>query len=188
MKSTISRWSLILALVAVVALVSAPLAARPAAAATEWYDVVNHFIVCSMVDQGTVWFSDDDLSIMHIRDRVLQAVVISTDDYHAGTGWVWPNANIDTATGLATYHGYMEIHPDAYDGYWAGHWVMQITPSGAGGIARLQGYDELDGWSTKSDLYPLFGEDLAAFAYLCGGSPPISGTYVEARVMNPGGK
>jgi hypothetical protein len=187
MKSTISRWSLILALVAIVALVSVPLGASPAAAATEWFSVENHFICCSM-DPGTMWFSDADGKILHIRDRVLQAVVISTDDYHEGTGQNWANANIDTATGYATYHGYMEIYPDAYDGYWAGHWVMQVTPSGAGGIARLQGYGELDGLATKSDLYPLFGPDLAAFAYLCGGNPPISGTRVEARVMNPGGK
>ena len=185
MKGTFLRWSLILALVAVVAMVGAPLAASPAAAATEWFFVENYFICCSM-DPGTRWFSDD--GILHIRDRVHQAVVTSTGDYHAGTAQNWANANIDPATGYGTYHGYMEIYPDAYDGLWAGHWTMQITPSGAGGIARLQGYGELHGWSTKSDLYPLFGADLAAFAYLCGGNLPISGTRVEARVMNPGGE
>jgi len=185
MKGTILRWSLVLALVAILAMFGAPLAVSPAAAATIRIPIDNYFICCSM-DPGTMWFSDD--GILHIRDRVLQAVVTSNEDYHAGTGQNWANANIDPATGYGTYHGYMEIYPTAYDGLWGGHWSMQITPSGAGGIARLQGYGELSGLATKSELTPLPPPVLANLAYLCGGNQPISGVHAVGFVMDPGGE
>jgi hypothetical protein len=186
MKGTILRWSLILAVIVALVMVSAPLAASPAVAKTIRIPIENSFICCSM-DAGTMWFSDD--GILHIRDRVLQAVVTSTEDYHAGAGQNWANANIDPATGIGTYFGYMEIYPDAYpDGYWAGHWVMQITATGAGGIARLQGYGELDGLATKSEITPLPPPVLTSFADLCDGNQPVSGVYAVGFVMDPGGK
>jgi hypothetical protein len=185
MKGSILRWSLILAVVVALVMVSAPLAVSPAVAKTIRIPIENYFICCSM-DPGTMWPSDDGL--VHIRDRVLQAVVTSNEDYHAGTGQNWANANIDPATGMGTYFGYMEIYPVAYDGWWAGHWSMQITPSGAGGIARLQGYGELDGLATKSELTPLPPSVLTNFAYLCGGNQPISGVRAVGFVMDPGGE
>ena len=185
MKGSILRWSLILAVVVALVMVSAPLAASPAAAATIRIPIENYFVCCSKTE-GTIWPSDDGL--VHTRDRNYQAVVISNENYHTGRGQNWANANIDPATGIGTYFGYMEIYPDAYDGWWAGHWVMQITESGAGGIARLQGYGELRDLATKSELTPLPPSVLVNFASLCGGNQPLAGTRAVGSVMDPGGE
>lgn len=184
MKSLALRAGLVLALMALLGIASAPVAARPAAGGTTRIPIENYFICCSY-EGPDPWVSDD--GILHVRDRVLQAVVTSNEDYHAGTGTNWANANIDTATGYATYHGSMEIHPDAYEGYWAGHWSMQITPGKVGGTARLQGYGELEGLSTKSELTPLPPAVLAGFSELCGGNMPVSGVRAVGFVVSPGG-
>jgi hypothetical protein len=65
---------------------------------------------------------------------------------------------------------------------------MQVTPGKASGIARLQGYGELNGLSSKADLSPLMPAGLPAFAHLCDGNTPVSGAHAVGFVMNPGGK
>lgn len=185
MKSTISHLSLVLALVAVLGMVGAPLAATPAGAATIRIPFDNYNVNCVILSQ-TMWIED---GILHIRDRVMDGAVQSDGPYHAGTGHMVANANIDLATGYGTYHGTLEIYPDAYPGgHWAGSWSMQVTPGKASGIARLQGYGELNGLSSKADLSPLMPADLLAFAHLCGGNTPVSGAHAVGFVMNPGGK
>jgi hypothetical protein len=184
MKGTILRWSLILALVAVVAMVGAPLAASPAAAATTRIPIDNYNINCVILSQ-TMWVED---GILYIRHRIMEGFVISTSDTHEGTGYMDMNANIDLATGYGNYWGYLEIHPYAYpDGFWAGTSSMQVNEGHASGIARLQGYGELNGLATKSELAPLTPPQLAAYGYLCGG-PPISGAHAVGFVMDPGGE
>ena len=185
MKSTISHLSLVLALVAVLGMVNAPLAATPAVAATIRIPFDNYNINCVILSQ-TMWVED---GILHIRDRVMEGRVESDGDYHTGRGAMVANANIDLATGYGTYHGTLEIYPDAYpDGHWAGSWSMQVTPGKASGIARLQGYGELNGLSSKADLSPLMPAGLPAFAHLCDGNTPVSGAHAVGFVMNPGGK
>jgi hypothetical protein len=65
---------------------------------------------------------------------------------------------------------------------------MQVNEGKAGGTARLKGYGELNGLSTKSELSPLTPAELAAFAYLCGGNQPISGAHAVRFVVASGGE
>jgi hypothetical protein len=185
MKSTFLRWSLVLALVAILAMFGAPLAASPAAAATTRIPFDNYNINCVILSQTPPWM---EAGILYIRNRVMEGAVLSDGDYHQGTGHMVANANIELATGYGSYWGTLEIYPDAYpDGHWAGSFAMQVNEGHASGIARLQGYGELNGLATKSELTPLTPPQLAAYAYLCGG-PPISGAHAVGFVMDPGGE
>jgi hypothetical protein len=185
MKGSILRWSLILALVAILAMFGAPLAISPVAAGTIRIPVDNYNVNCAILSQ-TMWISEG--GILHIRDRVMEGMVLSDGDYHQGTGHMVANANINLATMYGSYWGTLEIYPDAYpDGHWAGSFAMQVNEGKASGIARLQGYGELNGLATKSELTPLMPAELAAYADLCGG-PPISGAHAVGFVMDPGGE
>jgi hypothetical protein len=159
---------------------------HPAVAEATRVDFENYNIACSIVSQ-TMWVSEG--GIIHIRDRVLNSVVLSTSDTHDGPGHVYANANLlDPATGRGSYFGSLDIYPTAYpDGHWAGHWSLQITPNGYHGLARLKGYGSLEGMLTFASLAPLPPSVLASFAYLCGGTQPINGTYVEGYYLIPGG-
>jgi hypothetical protein len=170
------------------ALVIASVVARPVAAGTERTEFTAHNIVCEILDPGVLWVDED--GIQHLRDRVLRSVVISDNEYHNGTGVNFSNFNFDPITGVMTYFGTLEIYPAAFeDNYWAGSWSLQIVPSRASGIARLQGYGEdLNGLSIKSNLTPLTPAQLADFAYACGGNQPIAGVRSEATMLNPGDK
>jgi len=185
MKGTILRWSLVLALVAILAMFGTPLAARPAAAATIRIPVDNYNVNCIILSQTPPWVEN---GILHIRNRVMEGIVLSDGDYHQGTGHMVANANIELATGYGSYWGTLEIYPDAYpDGHWAGGFAMQVNEGHASGIARLQGYGELNGLATKSELTPLAPPQLAAYTYLCGG-PPVSGAHAVGFVIDPGGE
>ena len=188
MKRIISSYTLVPVLIVLFALAIAPLVARPAAAGTLKTDFVAYNIACENVEFGTMWVDPEDGTI-HLRDRVLRSVVISDNEYHNGTGFIYANFNSDPAAGVLTYHGTLEIHPELKDGYWAGSWSLQVVPSGASGIARLQGYGtDLSGLSIKSILTPLTPIQLAEFSYACGGNPPVSGVKSQATMINPGDK
>ena len=188
MKRNIFRISLVLPLLIAFALVTASLVASPAAAGTTRTDLVAHNIVCEVLDWGVFWVDED--GIQHLRDRVLRSVVISDNEYHNGTGKIYPNFNFDPVAGVMTYFGTLEIYPTAFkDNYWAGSFSLQVVPSRASGIARLQGYgEELNGLSIKSNRTPLTYDQLTEFAYACGGEQPISGVRSEATMLNPGDK
>jgi hypothetical protein len=185
MKSIALRWSLVMALVAILAMFGAPLAASPAAAATIQIPIDNYNVNCVILSQTPPWVED---GILHIRNRDMTGYVLSTSDTHQGTGHMVANANIELATGYGSYWGTLEIYPYAYpDGHWAGSFAMQVNEGKVGGKARLQGYGSLNGLATKSDLVPLTPAELAAYAGLCGG-PPISGAHAVGFVMDPGGE
>jgi len=174
-----------LALVIAIALMIAPFAIRPAAAGATEIPISAYNIACTK-QEGKLWVEE---GVLHIRGRVLQSVVISESEYHAGTGQIVGNANIDLATRYGTYHGTLEIYPAAKDGYWAGIWTMQVNESGADGIARLQGYGpDLEGWSIKSEITYLPPEVLAQYKDYCGGNQPISGTLSNGVILMPGGE
>jgi len=185
MKGTFLRWSLVLALVAVLAMVNAPLGVSPVVAQTIRIPVDNYNVNC-VIHSQTMWVED---GILHIRNRVMSGAVESDGPYHLGVGAMVANANIELATGYGSYWGTLEIYPYAYpDGYWAGSFSMQVNEGKMGGKARLQGYGSLDGLATKAELTPLTPAKLATFAYLCGGNQPISGAHAVGFVMDPGGK
>lgn len=188
MKRNIFRISLVLPLLIAFALVTASLVASPAAAGTTRTDFVAYNIVCEILDPGVFWVDED--GIQHLRDRVLRSVVISDNEYHNGTGKIYPNFNFDPVAGVMTYFGTLEIYPAAFeDNYWAGSWSLQVVPNRASGIARLKGYgSDFSGWLIKSNLTPLTPAELAGFAYACGGSVPISGVRSEATILMPGGE
>lgn len=187
MKTQKMRVSLILTVAAIVALISIVLMVFPASAETTRVDFVNYNIACTIVSQR-MWISED--GVVHIRDRVLNSVVVSNTSYHEGPGHIYGNANItNPATGIGTYFGTLDIYPTAYpDGYWEGNWSFQITENGAQGIARLKGYGSLEGMLSFSTLTPLPPSVLANFAQYCGGNQPVAGTYVVGYYMVPGGE
>jgi hypothetical protein len=176
----------IVATLLITTLISMTLIAFPAAAESTRVDFENYSIVCSIVSQN-LWISDG--GVVHIRDRVANTVVTSTSEYHAGTGHIYANANLfDPATGVGTYHGTLDIYPTAHpDGYWYGHWSMQITENGYHGVARQQGYGSLEGMLSFSTLTPLPPAVLANFSNLCGGNQPIAGSYIVGYYLVPGG-
>jgi hypothetical protein len=163
------------------------LAAKPAAAGTDWMEFEAFNIQCSVEDPGEQWVSDD--GILHIRDMVYRAVVVSESPTHNGTARIVASVNRDLATGFLTLHSTLEIHPVAYpDGYWSGVSSMQINDGRAGGIARLRGYGELEGRLIKAELTPLPPQVLAGFAYACDGNMPLGGVRSQGVVMTPGGE
>jgi hypothetical protein len=183
MKSFILRWRMVLVLVATLVSVTAYLGAGPAAAETIRTPLDNYNLNCTILSQ-TMWVED---GILYIRDRVMEGVVVSNSDTHDGLGHMTANANIDLATFYGSYWGTLEIYPTDYpDGHWAGSFAMQVNEGRAAGIARLQGYGDFNGLSTKADLTPL--TNLGDFAYLCGGNQPISGAHAVGFFMNPGGR
>ena len=178
---------LVLVLFILFAVGVASLLARPASAGTLKTDFVAYNIACEILEPGDYWVDED--GVAHLRGRVLRSVVISDNEYHNGTGFIFANFNYDLATGVMTYHGTLEIDPTLKDDYWAGSWTIQIVPSGADGIARLQGYGtDLSGLSIKSNLTPLTPIQLADFKYACDGKQPVSGVKSEATMINPGDK
>jgi len=177
----------ILATIFLTAVISMSLIVHPVAAEATRVDYINYNIACSIVSQN-LWVSEG--GVVHIRDRVLTSVVTSTSDNHAGPGHIYANANLfDPATGVGTYFGTLDIYPTAHsDGYWFGHWSMQITENGYHGIARLKGYGSLEGMSSFASLTPLPPAVLANFTSYCGGNQPVAGTYVEGYYLIPGGE
>lgn len=177
MKTNQVHFYQILAAVVIMVAIAVALVVHPAAAGVTRVDFENYNIACSIVSQ-TVWFSDD--GVVHVRDRVLNSVVTSTSEYHAGPGHIYGNANItDPLTGIGSYFGTLDIYPTAHpDGYWFGNWTMEITQNGSQGIARLKGYGSLDGMLSFASLTPLTPTELANYKILCGGTQPVAGTYV----------
>jgi len=184
MNKKVFRSSLVLALVAAMAWVMLFPVASPVAAGADREIFEAYNIVCPPIVSQKMWVSDD--GILHIRDRVLNSVVSSASIYHNGTGQIISNANIDLATMYGEYHGSLEIYPTAINGYWAGSWVLQITPAGQNGHARLQGYGDLDGWQIKAELTYLPPPVLAGFSDLCGGNQPLAGTRSNGFILMPG--
>ena len=184
MNKNIIRSSLILALITAITWVMLFPVVTPAAASANRETFEAYNIVCPPIVRQKMWVSDD--GILHIRDRVLNSVVQSTSMYHAGTGQIISNANIDPATGYGEFHGTLTIYPTAVDGYWAGSWVLQITSAGQNGHARLQGYGDLEGWQIKAELTYLPPPVLAGFSDLCGGTQPIAGTRSNGYILKPG--
>ena len=182
MKSTIARMSLLLTLVAILAMASAPVAAE-----TTRIPIVNYFISCEQVAVERVWIED---GVKHVRGRQLAAEVISTEDYHTGPATNWANANVILATGYGTFWGNLEMHPEAYPGgWWEGSFSIQGLPGEQTGIARLKGYGDLTGYSTKTTVTHMPGPTLQAlFPEACGGDMPIGGSRAEGFMMIPGGE
>jgi hypothetical protein len=192
MKRKILRLSLVLALVVAAVMAAGTMAIRPAAAGTIRIPIDNYNVNCTILSQ-TMWVED---GILHIRNRVMEGLVFSDSDTHTGTGSMVANANIDLATGYGNFWGTLEIYPDAYpEGHWAGSFSMQVNEGHSSGIARLQGYGELNGLSTKAALAPLTPGELASYAEACncpvppGPFPcPVSGANAVGFIMNPGDK
>ena len=184
MNKKVFRSSLVLALAAAMAWVMLFPVASPVAAGAnrEIFEAYN--IVCPPIVSQKMWVSDD--GILHIRERVLNSVVSSASIYHNGTGQIISNANIDLVTMYGEYHGTLAIYPTAINGYWAGSWVLQITPAGQNGHARLQGYGDLEGWQIKAELTYLPPSVLAGFSVLCGGTQPLAGTRTNGYILKPG--
>jgi hypothetical protein len=187
MKTKKLRIKLIFIMVAIATLISMVLMVYPASAEATRVEFENYNIACTIVSQN-IWVSDD--GVVHIRDRVYNSVVISTSPYHNGPGHIYGNANIfDPTAGIGTYFGTLDIYPTEHpDGYWAGHWSMQIAENGFQGIARLKGYGSLEGMLSFGSLTPLPPNVLATFASYCGGNQPVAGTYVEGYYLIPGGE
>lgn len=187
MRSRSARLRLVLALAAMLVMVSAPLVVSPVAAKTIRIPIVNHFISCEQVGIERVWTEG---GVRHVRGRELAAEVRSNEDFHAGSATNWANANVILATGYGTFWGELEMHPDAYPGSgWTGHFAIQGLPGDQTGIARLKGYGDLAGYLTKTEVKHMSGPALLAeFPDACGGNMPLGGSRAEGFVMMPGGE
>ena len=186
MKIAIARMSLFLALVAILAMASAPVAAG-----TTRIPIVNYFISCEQVEVERSWIED---GVLHVRGRQLVGEVRSESEggFHAGPATNLANANIVLATGHGTFWGKLEMHPEAYQGgWWEGSFSIQGLPGDQTGIARLKGYGDLSGYSTKTTVTHMSGPALhALFPDACGGpdNEPIGGSVATGYVLIPGGE
>lgn len=182
MKSTIARMSLFLTLVTILAMASAPVAAE-----TTRIPIVNYFISCEQVAVERVWIED---GVKHVRGRELAAEVISTEDYHTGPATNWANANVVLATLHGTFWGKLEMRPKAHPGgWWEGSFSIQGLPGDQTGVARLKGYGDLAGYSTKTTVTHMPGSALHdRFPDACGGNMPLSGSVARGYVVIPGGE
>jgi hypothetical protein len=187
MKIAIARMSLILAMTAILAVVSVLLSASPVTAATTRIPIVNYFISCEQVAVERVWIEH---GVKHVRGRELAAEVISTEDYHTGPATNWANANVVLATGHGTFWGKLEMKPTEWpEGWWEGSFSIQGLPGEQTGVARLKGYGSLAGYSTKTDVRHMSGTDLhSLFPDACGGNVPLGGSVATGYVMIPGGE
>ena len=185
MKHNVVRFRVFLALLGVLGLTTLFLGTRTAAAGTVREPFENININC-VTRSETVWITED---ILHIRDRVMDGVVVSNREFHQGPTVMVGNGNVNMVTMYGNYWGTLAIYPEAYpDGYWYGHWSAQVTEGKMGGIARLQGFGELDGLITKADIVLLPPPAIADYAFLCGGTMPVSGAAVVGEVLFPGGE
>ena len=184
MKSAIARMSLVLALVAILAMASAP-----AAAETTRIPIVNHFISCEQVAIERVWIED---GVKHVRGRQLVGEVRSESEggFHAGPATNLANANIVLATGHGTFWGKLEMNPTEWpEGWWEGSFSIQGLPGDQTGVARLKGYGSLTGYSTKTTVTHMPGLALhALFPDACGGNVPLGGSVATGYVLIPGGE
>lgn len=138
-----------------------------------------HNLACTLLEEE-VWVED---GIRHIRDRVSESVVLSESPSHAGTGTIVANADVDMETGYGAFHGSLEIHPTAFDGYWAGNWAVVVDAEGPRGQAVLLGHGpDLEGLYVMSDLVFLPPDVRTEFASACGGDVPFAGTRAVATV------
>jgi hypothetical protein len=184
MKSAIARMSLVLALVAILAMASAPVAAE-----TTRIPIVNYFISCEQVAIERVWVED---GVKHVRGRQLVGEVRSESEggFHAGPATNWANANIVLATGHGTFWGKLEMNPTEWpEGWWEGSFSIQGLPGDQTGVARLKGYGSLAGYSTKTEVRHMSGPALhTRFPDACGGNVPLGGSVATGYVMIPGGE
>ncbi len=149
MNKKVFRSSLVLALIVALAWVMLFPVATPAAQARKRKHLKPTTSSVPSVSQK-IWVSDDGILPHSRQGSAIRCGIQSM--YHAGTGQIISNANIDLATMYGEYHGTLAIYPTAFDGYWAGSWVLQITPAGQNGHARLKGYGDLEGWQIKAEL------------------------------------
>jgi hypothetical protein len=100
------------------------------------------------------------------------------------------NANVVMATGHGTFHGKLDMRPTAYpEGWWEGSFSIQGLPGDQTGVARLQGYGSLAGYSTKTQVKHMPGFALhALFPDACGGNMPLGGSRAEGYILIPGGE
>lgn len=187
MRRITLRTGLALALLAVLGIVSASLAVSPAAARTTRIPFDNYNILCTVKDPGTEWVAGQTY---HYRGMVLEGVEISVGaEEYFGPGETVANGNVHLVTGHEIHWGTNTNYPEAYpDGYWFGHWTMQITRGRQAGIAQVQGYGELEGLMVKSEMTPLTEEELEDYTDLCDGEMPISGVRAVGFIMHPGGE
>jgi hypothetical protein len=189
MKTGIARMSLILSLATILAAASGSLAASTAEAQATRIPIVNYFISCEQVAVERVWVAD---GVKHVRDRRLVGEVRSTAAYHSGPATNVANANVVLATLHGTFHGQLDMRPDAYpDGWWNGSFSIQGLPGHQTGTARLKGYGSLAGYYTKTTVTHMSGQALhGRFPEACGGldNVPVGGSVARGYMLVPGGE
>jgi hypothetical protein len=168
--------------------VGVSLLASQAAAETTRIPIVNFFISCEQVAVDRMWIED---GVQHVRGRELDAEVRSNEEFHAGPATNWANANIVLATGYGTFHGRLEMRPEAYypRGWWEGRFTIQGLPGDQTGIARLKGYGDLAAYNTQTWVKHMSGVALHnLFPDACNGNMPLGGSRSEGFVIIPGGE
>jgi hypothetical protein len=136
-------------------------------------------IACRIVSDEMVM----DDGAVHIRQRVLEAAVVSDDPYFAGEGTVISNADLFPAAGRGVLQGVIEIRPDAFDGFWSGSFAMVMDEDGHRGWTVSQGNGpDLQGLFVESVLRQLPPSVVTEYAWACDGEAPVSGSVATGTV------
>lgn len=163
----------------VVVVVAVAMAVTVAAQAEEFATVDVTMIACRIVSEEV----EMDEGAVHVRQRVLEAVMLSDDPYFAGSGTVVSNADLFPEGGRAVLQGTIENHPDAFEGYWSGTFAMVMDEAGPRGWTVSQGNGpDLRGLYVESVVRQLPPPEVATYAWACGGEAPVSGSVATGKI------
>ncbi|MDX1664999.1 MAG: hypothetical protein R3272_14505 [Candidatus Promineifilaceae bacterium] len=94
------------------------------------------------ITPGQVWQSGN---VLHVRDEVHTAIVLSDEPLLRGTNTIVSNVNLNLKNGTGTGYGTLRAELDAVDGAWEGRWSFQIEDGLFEGRAVSEGTGELRG-------------------------------------------
>jgi len=154
-------------------------AVGPLVAAEEFGTTEVTMIACRIVaDEMTM-----DEGTVYVRRRVMVAAFLTDDPYFAGRGTVIANANLFPEAGRGAFQGFIEIRPDAFQGFWSGTFAIVVDENGPHGwTVSLGNGPDLQGLHVESALRPLPPAVVAEYAWACGGEAPISGSVAVGRI------
>lgn len=184
MKKSFLQKNLQAGIAIVLALTSVILAINSVEAGSTRIPVENYFITCSQESIERIWIEG---GVKHLRGRYLIAEVYSNENYHAGPATNLANANIVLESSHGTFWGKVDMNPTAWPaGGWQGTFTIQGLPGDQTGVARLKGYGDLEGYTTKLTARHMPPSVLhEKFPDACGGEMPIGGSLGQGYIQVP---
>lgn len=160
-------FSLVVALVAVLAVMSAVPGAAKASKITTCALQTN-----TQEIPGKMWFSDNG-TILHIRGQITYADVTPLaghpecdPEYSSGQMEMEVNINLNLVTGEGVAYGKHTIQVDGHDGGWEGTYRGKITPEGYYGKAISHGTGDLEGSLQKVNIVQTGGNTYETYGFV----------------------